>query len=389
MEFDVRLGDVRYPLLLGTDWQEFIISRLLALGGSRYLVVCDAHTGPLFAEGLAAQLSRHAPADLLVHPAGEPRKDLAAVGELMESALALGADRGSVVVALGGGITGNVAGLMAALLFRGIRLVHVPTSLIAVLDSVMSLKQAVNASVGKNLVGTFYAPVEVLADTAMLRSLPRRETVSGLCEAVKNALAIRPAMIGLLLRELRPDACYPDAALLSFIRESLLAKASVVVEDERECRAGLVLEFGHTVGHALEHVARGRLSHGEAIGLGMIAAAEISHRLGHLDARAVAMHRRLLERAGAATCVPHGIDLDEVVRRHDFDNKRGDLRGADAGLAMVLLEDYGEPLWLGGRPLVPVPTALVRDVVHETLPHAGGQDDQAPLDAQLLHGAAG
>ena len=367
MKFELRLGDVRYPMLLGTDWPEFITQRLLALKASRYLVVCDAQIAALYGQDLVARLSRHDRADLLVHAAGEGRKDLAAVGELAEEALALGADRSSVVVAVGGGITGNIAGLMAALLFRGIRLVHVPTSLIAVLDSVLSLKQAVNTSVGKNLVGTFYAPVEVLADTAMLRTLPRRETVSGLCEAVKNALAIRPEMIELLLRELRPDARYADSVMLSFILESLEAKASVTIDDERECRAGLVLEYGHTVGHAIEHVAAGALSHGEAVGLGMIVAAEVSHRLGHLDADAVRLHRDLLERAGAPTLLPAGFDLDAVAQRLAFDNKRGYLRDADGTLAMVLLRGFGEPLWQEGRPLVPVPIALVHEVIYDTL----------------------
>jgi 3-dehydroquinate synthetase len=366
-EFELRLGEVRYPMLLGTDWPEFMTQRLLALSASRYLVVCDTQTAPLFGEGIVARLSQHAPADLLTHEAGERRKDLVAVGELAEAALARGADRGSVVVALGGGITGNIAGLMAALLFRGIRLVHIPTSLIAVLDSVLSLKQAVNTSVGKNLVGTFYAPVEVLADTAMLRTLPRRETISGLCEAIKNALAIRPEMIELLRRELRPDARYEDAPMHAFIVESLVAKASVTIDDERECRAGLVLEYGHTVGHAIEHVAAGGLSHGEAVGLGMIAAAEISHRLGHLDAAAVALHRELLEQAGAATTVPAWIDLDAVVHRLGFDNKRGYLKDTDRSLAMVLLRGYGDPLWQDERPLVPVPMALVHEVVYDTL----------------------
>jgi 3-dehydroquinate synthase/2-deoxy-scyllo-inosose synthase len=135
----------------------------------------------------------------------------------------------------------------------------------------------------------------------------------------------------------------------------------------------LVLEYGHTVGHAIEHVSGGGLSHGEAVGLGMIAAAEISHRLGHLDAAAVEMHCQLLEQAGAATAVPEGIDLDEVVRRLGFDNKRGYLRDTGGSLAMVLLRGYGEPIWHDERPLVPVPIALVREVLHDTL--AGDEAD--------------
>jgi 3-dehydroquinate synthetase len=365
MEVQLSLGPVRYPFRLGTDCLEQITDGLIELSGSGYLVVCDTHTGPLFGTGIVDRLSPRAPAHLLMHPAGEPHKDLLAVSALMESALELGADRASIVVAVGGGVTGNMAGLMAALLFRGIRLVHIPTSLLAMLDSVLSLKQAVNAGVGKNLVGTFYPPVAVLADTAMLRTLPRRETISGLCEAIKNSLAIRPEMTDLLLRGLRPDACYDDATMRSIISESILAKASVTVADEHESRTGLVLEYGHTVGHALEYTAAGGLSHGEAVGLGMLVAAEVAHRLGHLDASTVALHSELLGQAGAALAIPAQLDLDEVLHRLRFDNKRGYLPGGGDTSAMVLLRGHGEPIWSDGRPLVPVPMALVGEVVGE------------------------
>jgi 3-dehydroquinate synthetase len=365
MEVQLSLGPVRYPFRLGTDCLEQITDRLIELSGSGYLVVCDTHTGPLFGSDIVSRLAPRAPAHLLIHRAGEPHKHLAAVSELMESALARGADRASIVVAVGGGVTGNMAGLMAALLFRGIRLVHIPTSLLAMLDSVLSLKQAVNAGVGKNLVGTFYPPVAVLADTAMLRTLPRRETISGLCEAIKNSLAIRPEMTDLLLAALRPDACYDDATMRSIIAESILAKASVTVSDEHESRAGLVLEYGHTVGHALEYTAAGELSHGEAVGLGMLVAAEVAGRLGHLDAATVALHRELLGRAGAAVAIPTELDLDEVLRRLRFDNKRGYLRDTGDCSAMVLLRGHGKPIWQDGRPLVPVPIGLVDEVVRE------------------------
>lgn len=365
MEVDIGLGQTSYPFRLGTDWVAGIADRLIELSASRYLIVCDTNTGPLYGSDLAERLSPRARADLLVHTAGEPHKVMRTLDALMESALQAGADRASIVVAVGGGVTGNLAGLMAALLFRGIRLVHVPTSLIAMLDSVLSLKQAINASVGKNLVGTFYPPLEVLADTAMLRTLPRRETVSGLCEVIKNSLAIRPAMTGSLLARLRPDARYDDEAMRTFIAESVLAKAQVTADDERECRAGLVLEYGHTAGHALEHTGAGRLSHGEAVGLGMVVAAEVSHRLGHLEPAVVRLHRDLLRQAGAPLTVPGHIDLDEVMHRLRFDNKRGYLRDPGDDIAMVLLRAHGQPIWDGGRPLVPVPTGLAGEVLHE------------------------
>ncbi|MFG1953684.1 2-deoxy-scyllo-inosose synthase [Micromonospora sp. NPDC048830] len=365
MEVEIRLGAVRYPFRLGSDCLGSIVDNLVAMSASRFLIVCDSNTGPLFGAELVERLSPHVPANLLVHRAGEPYKDLQAVGALAESALQLGADRASVVVAVGGGVIGNIAGLMAALLFRGIRLVHIPTSLIAMSDSVLSLKQAVNAGVGKNLIGTFYAPVSVLADTAMLRSLPYRETVAGLCEVVKNSLAIRPSMVEMLRTSLRQDAVYDDETMYEIISESIRAKASVTEEDMHECRSGLVLEYGHTVGHAIEYTAAGGISHGQAIGLGMVVAAEVSRRLGHLDDDTVALHRELLTRAGAMVTIPEEIDLDEVMHRLRFDNKRGYLSDPAESSAMILLGGLGEPLWQDDRPLVSVPMALVGEVINE------------------------
>jgi 3-dehydroquinate synthase/2-deoxy-scyllo-inosose synthase len=386
MDAEVRFGSVSYPFRLGTDCLPQLIDELVAMEASRYLVISDDNTAPLFGEEVLAALSVRAPATLLTHPAGEPSKHLDAAGALIDAALGAGADRASVVVAVGGGVTGNIAGLVAALLFRGIRFVHIPTSLIAVLDSVVSLKQAVNASVGKNLVGTFYPPTAVLADTAVLRTLPRREVVSGLCEAVKNALAIRPEMTHMLLRRLRPDARYDDATLRMIIAESVLAKVELMRDDERECREGIVLEYGHTVGHALEHTAGGDLSHGEAIGIGMVAAAKIAHRLGYLDAAVLELHRELLRRAGAPVTIPDGIDLSEVMCRLRFDNKRGYLRDVGDDAAMVLLRGHGQPIWRGERPLVPVPMALVEDVLEELTDAAGASAATPVLAASAGHG---
>ncbi|GLW05854.1 3-dehydroquinate synthase [Microtetraspora sp. NBRC 13810] len=365
MKIEICLGSVRFPFHLSTDALDELVERLLQLSASRYVIVCDSNVAPLYGKDIVNRLSGRAVADLLVHGAGEQHKNLQTVNDLMETALRSGTDRASVIVAVGGGVTGNIAGLMAALMFRGIRLVHVPTSLVAMLDSVYSLKQAINSGLGKNLIGTFYAPEEVLADTSVLRTLPRREMISGMCEVVKNALAIRPQMTDLLLNSLQPDSNYADEALRPIIVESLAAKKMVVADDEQECRAGMALEYGHTVGHALEYTALGALSHGEAVGLGMIVAAEVSHRLGHLDEGTLALHRDLLSRAGATCTVPAGIDLDEVAHRLRFDNKRGYLGLTGDAYAMVLLGAQGQPLWTDSRPLVEVPGALVREVLAE------------------------
>ncbi|MCP2261346.1 3-dehydroquinate synthase [Streptoalloteichus tenebrarius] len=362
----IAMGDVRFPYRLGTSCVDEIVDRLADLDASRYLVVADTTVAGLYGHDLVRRIRGTAgPADLLLHQGGEEHKGLGTLTELVESALRLGADRRSVVVALGGGITGNIAGLMAALMFRGIRLVHVPTTIVAMLDSVLSLKQAVNSSVGKNLVGTFYQPVEVLADTEFLRTLSRREIRSGLCEVVKNALAIRPSMIDRLAGLLPLDERYDDEAMRWIIDESIAAKAQVTENDVHERGQGLVLEYGHTVGHALEHAARGEVSHGAAVGLGMLAEAEIARRLGLAGDDMVQLHRELIGRVGIDLEFPSHVSADDVRFRLRYDNKRGYLSDAGDGYVIVLLKAPGVPLQSEGLPLTVADPAVVDAVVSE------------------------
>lgn len=365
MQFtQIAMEDASFPYRLGTDCAEDIVARLAALEASSYVVVADTTVAPLYGQDLTARIRQEAgPAHLITHEVGEPHKRLTTVSALAEQALDKGADRRAVIVALGGGVTGNIAGLLASLLFRGIRLVHVPTTVVAMLDSVLSLKQAVNATFGKNLVGTFYQPVEILADTAMLRTLPAREIRSGMGEVTKNALAIRPSMLDRLASSLRADARYDDEALRWFIAESLAAKADVTKGDKHERRSGLVLEYGHTVGHAIEHASHGEVAHGAGVAVGMTIAAEVSERLGHAEAGLTALHRELVAAGGIEPAVPAHVDTAWVKKWLAYDNKRGYLDSPPGHTPMVLLSKPGEVLHTGALPLVPVPLALVEEVV--------------------------
>lgn len=365
----LRFGEISCDYWWGSDGTAGVAGLVATVGAPKYFVVSDERVARLHARALQAALSSHGETHLLVHPAGEQDKNLATVGLLGEQALAAGADRATAVVALGGGLTGNVAGLVAALLFRGVSLVHVPTTLLAMVDSVFSLKQAVNSTRGKNSFGTFHRPELIVADTSYLATSSPCDIRSSMCEVIKNVLVIEPAFTEQLVSLLEPDGAYSSAGLESVVDFSIWSKQKVMANDRYEKGSALVCEYGHTVGHAFELLTG--TSHGVAIGVGMLVAGEIAHARGWLDAPARDLHYDLLRRNGAlgsqVTDRLKDLDLDRLAATIAIDNKRGylDLRADQAG--MVLLRDLGQAATsAGGLPLVPVDQAEIRAAVAAT-----------------------
>jgi 5-deoxy-5-amino-3-dehydroquinate synthase len=262
---------------------------------------------------------------------GEAAKSLATVESLCRRFADGGLLRGDAVIGLGGGVVGDVTGFAAAVYHRGIAVVHVPTSLLAMVDSAIGGKTGVNLPEGKNLVGAFHQPVGVVADIDTLSTLPEREYRSGLGEVAKYALLGDEAVAGLLRTG---AAAIPgrDPGLLSdLVVQCATAKAAVVAADaEERTGARATLNYGHTLAHALEIVSAGRLSHGEAVAIGLVFAAELAGALGRLGTSDVEDHRALLESLGLPVRAPAGIvggDLLAVMRR---DKK------AQGGLTFVL-----------------------------------------------------
>ncbi len=228
-------------------------------------------------------------------PEGETAKRLSAVEKLASQMVASGADRRSVVLALGGGVVGDVGGFLASIFMRGIPIVQVPTTLVAQVDSAIGGKTGVNLSVGKNLIGTFHQPSAVLSDPNVLATLPEREYRSGLFEAMKYGV-IRNAAIFDFMESNRDGILRRDGELLErLIVDCVKVKADVVSADEREGGERRILNFGHTIGHALEAATKYKhFLHGEAVGWGMIAAAEIGREVGITDAATAARIRSLV-----------------------------------------------------------------------------------------------
>jgi 3-dehydroquinate synthetase len=373
IEREVVLGTSRYPYQFDFDCMDEIVGMLSAYQPDMFLVVTDDTVLNLHGDALLPALEQQASVGLLTHPPGEKMKSPQALCDQLEVALRAGASRKSLVVSFGGGVPGNLAGMVAAILFRGVRLVHIPTTTMAATDSVISLKQAINSGVGKHHIGAYHRPEAVYADLGLLRTLPEREVRSGLCEAVKNCLTIRPQTIPKLRKTLDEDLCSTEA-LLWLLEESLVAKLTVLIDDEKERQAGLVLEYGHTTGHAIEFCdqqVRGveAISHGEAVALGMIVAARVAFELGYLSERDVSVHEELIAALGIEPQLPFGLDPNVVSEVILSDNKRGFLRVEEDQVPMVLLDGLGSPRQSpGGMPLVPVPFNLVRAEVARLQP---------------------
>ncbi|WP_158218905.1 iron-containing alcohol dehydrogenase [Roseateles aquatilis] len=359
-------GDT-YPVWIGARCLDDIASRIGELKASSLHIVTDETVGRLHARTLFERLSADATARLWTVRDGESAKSLASVEGLAQDMVRAGIDRRSVIVAVGGGVVGNLAGLIAALLFRGIRLVHVPTTLIAAADSVASLKQAVNLPQGKNLLGCFHAPTAVLIDLCHLQTLPAAQVRSGMAEIIKNALTVATENLTLLEEALSPSASYSDADFALIVEAGLLAKQKIMASDRLERRQAVVFEYGHTVGHAIELAAAGRVPHGEAVGLGMLVAAEVSFRLGRLNAAGRALHHRLLDRNGAVARMPDGVTVDAVMALLRMDNKRGYVAARPDQVAMILLDAPGVPGGPSEQPLTLVDAALVRSCIEDCL----------------------
>jgi 3-dehydroquinate synthetase len=329
----------------------------------RLLVVVDRAVRAQY-ETLVGHLDDSVEVEAVYVDAHEGNKTLDLVGAVMERAVAVGINRRSAVVAMGGGFAGNISGMVAALLFRGLPLVHLPTSPIAAFDSVLSAKQAVNLSHGKNLCGTYLAPELVACDLAWLESVPADEFTTGMAEMVKNVLAVAPERREELLEAIRSRGVDPRGSLEVLLDIGVNTKSPFLAKDPYERREALVFEYGHTIGHAVEFASAGVMGHGEAVAWGMLVAAQVAHAVTGLSIDEVREHHRLTDVLLLDRGRLLALDPDRVMALVASDNKRGYLPGIGAGhVPMVLLEALGAPALFHGRPLVPVTVQELREAL--------------------------
>jgi 5-deoxy-5-amino-3-dehydroquinate synthase len=285
----VPLGDRSYDVLVGHGARHRLLE-MLPTGAQRAAVV----TQPSIPWTVDAGIEQR----VFAIGDGEDTKDLGTVEDLCRDFARWGLTRGDVVVAVGGGLVTDLAGFAASMFHRGVPVVHVSTTLLGQVDAAIGGKTGVNLSEGKNLVGAYWQPHAVLCDTETLETLPPREYRNGLGEMAKYAFLGAPDLVDLPLEE-RVAAC-------------VRVKADVVASDEREGGRRMILNYGHTLGHAIEKASGFDLRHGEAVAIGIVFAAELALRLGRIDAARVTEHRRVVGAYDLPMMIPPGIDLDEV-----------------------------------------------------------------------------
>ena len=320
---DVPLGDRSYPVLVGAGARHELAPVLreskLTAGAQRAAVV----TQP----GIGVDVDPGIPFEIFEIPDGEQAKELASIGELCSGFARFGLTRRDVVVGVGGGVVTDVAGFAAAVYHRGVAVVHVATTLLGQIDAAVGGKTGVNLAEGKNLVGAFWQPAAVLCDTEVLDTLPERELRAGLGELAKYHFIGSPAAQRWLAKS---GGNLAELPIDERVAACVAIKAEVVASDETEGGRRALLNYGHTLAHALEIEGRFDLRHGEAVAIGLRYAAEVARQLKRIDDDRVAEHERILEGYGLSWKLPHDVDHAEIVELFGRDKK------ATADITLVL-----------------------------------------------------
>jgi len=336
----VELGPRAYSVLIGADLLAEVGPRLAAQGlRGRCGLVTSSRVGELYREPVLASLRGAGFAPSVVElPDGEEHKNLAWLAVVYDRLINAGLERRSPVVALGGGVVTDLAGFAAATLLRGLPTALVPTTLLGQVDAAIGGKTGINHAVGKNLIGAFHQPRLVIADVSVLGTLPRRELVAGLAEVVKYGAIGDAGLFARLETELDDVLRLRADVLVAVVGACARQKAAVVADDEREERGGrAVLNFGHTLGHAIETLTEYRgLLHGEAVAIGMVAAARVSQALGRCAGETVERLTRLLKRTGLPTDIPSGLTPAALALAMQTDKK-----SANGRIRFVCLEAIG------------------------------------------------
>jgi 3-dehydroquinate synthase len=341
----VDLGDRSYPIFIGQTLLEDSNFAAPYIPGKRVAVVTNTTVGPLYLDSLCKLLAKAGKqVTTVVLPDGEEEKNWANLMRIFDVLLAEKCDRKTTLLALGGGVIGDMTGFAAATYMRGVPFVQMPTTLLAQVDSSVGGKTGINHPLGKNMIGAFYQPQVVIADTSTLDTLPQRELAAGLAEVIKHGAVLDAEFFDWIEANIEKLVARDPRSIAYAIQRSCEIKADVVRQDEREGGLRAVLNFGHTFGHAIEAgLGYGEWLHGEAVGCGMVMAADLSCRLGYIDSGAKARMISLVNAAGLPISAPdlgahRWLELMEVDKK----NEGGQIK-------FILLRPIGTPV------ITPVP----------------------------------
>jgi 3-dehydroquinate synthase len=325
------------PIHFGAGAIERLPEILLGLKPDRLFILSDQRVFPLHGAFLLQLLSPHFAPEIILIPEGEGEKKISNLEFLCEQLFERGVTKSSVVLNFGGGVVLNIGGLAASLVYRGIRFVQIPTTVMAQSDVIVSNKQGINFAGGKNRLGVFSTPVAALADIRFARTEPLRQLRAAAVEYCKNAILLGGAHYQEALRFFSVADTFSEAQLERLLRNSLDQKFEIARLDPHEKGLGLMLEYGHTVGHALEWLSQGRLLHGEAVYHGMNVAGQLAHHLGIMPVEELKKQSLLLSRLRGIPPIPNDISVGQILACVQRDNKK-----VGKGLAFILMKAVGQ-----------------------------------------------
>ena len=343
---NISIGNEIIPSYLFETTDQSVSEILKISNSDKYILVYDAKL-QCDVDEIYMHMEKRTSVATLPLKAEEANKNLSTLSELISGLLSLGVDRNTCLIAVGGGVLENIVGMAAGLLFRGITLIHIPTTLMACADSTVSLKQAINFEKSKNIVGLYYAPKGIFTIYSIINKLPPEEISAGYAEFVKNLLTLIPQKIHSFesYEFNRNDLKYEE--LKTLIIDSIDAKELVIQNDPKEKREGLVLEYGRTIGHSLEVLSSGTIRHGEGVAIGMLVASDISYNIFDMPNEDVEFHWKLIEQIGIFLSLKEKasflrkLSINELLECLFNDNKRGRIKASQDEIPMVLLDRIG------------------------------------------------
>ncbi|TSC87259.1 MAG: 3-dehydroquinate synthase [Parcubacteria group bacterium Gr01-1014_8] len=353
----VKTAYASYPIVIGMNIERELVNVVKKEGANRRVaVISDGTVARLIATRIVSVLKKNGlKTELFTFPAGEKNKNQQIVTKLQHAMLKRKYGRDSLIVALGGGVTGDMAGFVAATYMRGIPYIQVPTTLLAMVDSSVGGKVGIDTPFGKNTVGAFWQPKAVIADAAHLRHLSRKELISGLIEAVKTFFTSDRHMLAVAQRLDLDDPFRTANELQAIIYRSISIKAAIIGRDERESAERLVVNFGHTIGHAIELLSEFRMPHGYAVGYGILVESKIAELLGTISSDEYVSIRDHLKRFGITKAPLSKFSIARVLHVAKTDKK------SKSGVPhYVLLSSIGSVYTKGGVYAYPVKESIVR-----------------------------